>query len=35
MAADPSLCLPAATGMDGDDTVTTEVCKEADVGDGE
>ncbi|XP_005439970.3 apoptosis-inducing factor 3-like [Falco cherrug] len=33
MAANPSLCSPAA--MDGDDTVTAEVCQEADVGDGE
>lgn len=35
MAANPSLCSPTATGMDGDDIVTAEVCKEDDVGDGE
>lgn len=27
--------LPAATGMDGDDTITAEVCREDDVGDGQ
>lgn len=26
---------PMATGKDGDDTVTAEVCNEADIGDGE
>lgn len=35
MVTNPFLCLSAATGMDGDDTVTAEVCKEGDIGDGE
>ncbi|KAM9525815.1 apoptosis-inducing factor 3-like [Guaruba guarouba] len=35
MAANPSPCTPAVTSTDGNDTITTEVCKEADVGDGE
>lgn len=35
MAVNPSLRSPTASSMDGNDTITAEVCKEADVGDGE